>query len=399
VARLPAGIAAGLVFAFALFQAIATNHQPDFFIYRLGAGIGLLGVTPYSPRLIRDNVADQFPDPDPGPDSFVNNCGYFLPPMAILVFAPFAMLPWMAAKIAWAIASAGAALAITRVPSLFRRSPPGSPKNMLGMQFVSFLLVVNFLTLSIVQVGQSTMVVVGCVAFGQFCFEKGRPTAGVLLWSIAFIKPHVALPLIPLAWYLGGWKRAAALAGAVAGANLAGALIIGGSPLVIRDYFDFLASGHKAVAFNLVERNPEITSWNRLLFVTTGVLIEQTARTTLAAYLILGGLVVGRWAVTGAKPTAAWSAAATAIGAVWCPQVLAYEVLFLAFAVPWVRELFESGHWLRGIMAALLLTVQLVPFETFAAIGIEFHRPLAVALLAVLVVLGPVSARAAPPTP
>lgn len=380
--------AAGLVFAFALLQVNA-NGQPDFFIYRFGAQLGLRGESPYDTAKVRAAAAEQFPDPDAGPDSFVNNCGYFLPPMAVLLYAPFALLPLSAAKIVWAVLSAIAAFGIARLPKRFctiaQAGMPVPPSNWLWL--LPFLLVVNFLTLAIVQVGQTTLVVVGCVAIGQWCFEKGRPTIGILLWSVAFIKPHIALPLVPLAWYLGGWKRAAALVAVVGIGNLLAATIVGGSPLFLREYLDFLAAGHKSVAFNLAERNPEITSWNRLLFVITGVLIEQTATTTFASYLIWFGLVLGRCAWSGTTPSAAWAAAAAAVGAVFCPQVLAYESLVLVLAVPWVLELERR----QALLAGLLLAVQLIPFNMMEAIGIEFHRPLAVALLAGLILLGPLT--------
>jgi hypothetical protein len=386
-------LAVALFLAFALVQTANPKLFPDFFIYRLGAELALNGQSPYNLSAIRARVAEQYPDPDAGPDSFVNNCGYFLPPMAVLVYAPFAMLPWPAAKVAWAIASALAAFGITRIPSLFQKSPPGQGPIWNGL--VPFLLVVNFLALAILQVGQSTLVVVGCVAFGQWCFERNRPALGTLLWSVAFIKPHVALPLVPLAWYLGGWKRAVGLVAVVVLLNVAGAIVIG-SPMVLRDYVDFLAAGHKAVAFNLAERNPEITSWNRLLFVATGTLVEQTAPITLASYLIFFGLVLGRCALAGKLLSAAWAMAAAAVAAAWCPQVLAYEAYGLVLVVPWLRELFATRSPCRqvlGIVVALLLIVELLPYPAASAVGITFHRPLAVALLAVAILFRPVARR------
>lgn len=378
--------AAGLVFAFALLRALAFNSQPDLFIYRLGAELGLRGESPYDIAVIRKAVADQFPDPDAGPDSFVNNCGYFLPPAAVLVYAPLTPLPWRDAKVVWAFICGLAAFALTKLPRLFGAPPSESA---VWTVLVPVLLVVNFLTLAIIQVGQSTLLVVGCIALGQLCFEKGRPLPGVLLWSVAFIKPHLALPLLPLAWYLGGWKRAAGLILVVALENVLGAILISGTPLVLRDYLDFLGSGHKAVVFNLAERNYEITSWNRLLFISTGKLIEQTAPITLAGYLIWFGLLIGRCALGNVRPTVAWAAAAAAAGSVFCPQVLGYEVLMLALAVPWIRELAAADRKLPAALAALLLIAELVPFPVMESIGITIHRPLAVALFALLVLAFP----------
>src|SRR5260221_9390404 len=74
--------AAALVFAFALYQAVATNNEPDFFIYRFGAELGWLGKSPYDLELVRKAVRNQFFKVNLGPDDFQNNCGYFLPPAA-----------------------------------------------------------------------------------------------------------------------------------------------------------------------------------------------------------------------------------------------------------------------------------------------------------------------------
>lgn len=392
-----AGLAVGIFLVFALLQAANPALFPDFCIQRIGADLALHGQTPYNVPLIRAKVAEQFPleaEKKDDPDAFVNNCGYFLPPMAVLLHAPFTLMPLPIARFAWAILCTAAAFCITRIPTLFL-ADRGLRTNLIWGGLVPFVLIINFMALSIVQVGQTTVLAVGCIALGQWCFERNRPTLGVLLWAVPFIKPHVALPLIPLAWYLGGWKRAAALIGVVAGLNLIGATIID-SPMVIRDYVSYLGAGHKTVVYNLVERNAAITSWNRLLFAGTGVLIEQTVTITLAGYLIWFGLVLARCAWAGVLPAASWAMAAAIVASVWCPQVLAYESYGLVLIVPWLRELFASGsrrNRVFGIAAALLLIVELLPFPAAAALGITFHRPLSVALLAVVILTGPIRPR------
>jgi hypothetical protein len=389
VANRAAFAAAGLVFLFALYQGLGQNAQPDFFIYRQGAKIGLQRESPYDSAKIRAAVVEQFPNPNAGPDDFQNNCGYFLPPAAIVLYAPFAWVPWTVAKVLWAIVCGIAAFGITRIPALLHTAT-ARPSSIWDVP-VPILLVVNFLTFAIIQVGQTTLLAVGCIALGQWCFEKKRMLPGALLWSVAFIKPHIALPLIPLAWYLGGWKRATLLIGIVAVENVIGAIIAGGSPLFLEHYLTYLdAGGHKAVAFNLAERNYEITSWNRLLYVAADYLIEQSAWTTLGGYLIWFGLIGGRCAIANSFPSAAWAAAATAVGSVFVPQVLGYEVLILVLVVPWLRELIETGYHVRAAIATFLLVAQLMPFTMAESAGITFHRPLAVALLALLVLAGPI---------
>ena len=127
-----------------------------------------------------------------------------------------------------------------------------------------------------------------------------------------------------------------------------------------------------------------------LLYVVSGHAIEQTATITFAAYLIWFGLILGRCSIAKAHPSAAWVMAAAAAGSAFVPQVLVYEVLLLALAVPWVRELSASGFRLFAGLAVLLLAAELIPFAALEAIGITFHRPLCVALFAVLVMVGPI---------
>lgn len=399
-AAVPAAVATALLFALALFQALGANNLPDFFINRAGAAIGLQGQSPYDLPRVRQLVAEQFPDPEPGPDSFVNNCGYFQPPLGIVAYAPFAAVPWTAAKVLWAVVTALAAWWVTRLPDLFRT--PGAPAKgvppPVGL-LLPFLLLLNPLTLAIVLVGQTTLVSLGCVAAGQWCFERGRPALGAALWAVPFVKPHVALPLLPLAWYLGGWRRAAAVLGVVVGLNLLGGVIAGGTPLFVKDYLDYLSTAHKAVLYNRAELNPQITSWNRLLYAATApfagerFLVEQTAQTTVAGYLVWFGLLAARCGLAGVRPSPSWAVAAAMVGVVLCCQVLVYELFLLTALTPWLRDLFAAGWRTRARLAIGLMVVQLLPREVMLAVGVGSHRSLGVALLAALVLIGPLTFR------
>lgn len=375
--------------ALSAYLALGTNTFPDLFIYRAGAEIGLRGESPYDLARVRRLAAAQFPDPEPKEDSFVLNCGYFLPPMAVLTFAPFALVPWAAAKLAWCAALTAAGIGLATLPDLFR--PPGARTRPGVLRLVvSALLVLNPLVLAIAAVGQVTAVSVGCVVGGLWCFSRNRPALGVVLWALTFVKPHVALPLVPLAWYLGGWKRAAALVALVAALNLLGATVAGGSPLFLKDYLDYLPTGHKAVLYNQAERNPQITSWNRLLVACGGPLVELTAAATLAGHLVWGGAVLARCGAVGRRPSAAWACAAAAAGAVVCSQVLAYEMLVLAIAVPWVRDLLASRHRAWGGAVVLALVVQTVPIASTNPV-FDYYRPAGALAVALLVLFGPVA--------
>jgi hypothetical protein len=338
-------------------------------------------------------VAEQFPDPNPDEASFVNNNGYFPPPLAILVYIPFAMLPWGASKIAWSVVMFFAAYAIARLPGAFRRPDETAEPLPLLWRAVGVGLVLNFLSVAILAVGQTPLLFVGCVVAGQWCFDRGSRWGlwlGALLWSVPFVKPHLALPLIPLAWYLGGWKRAAALVVVMAALNLIGATLAGGSPKAILQYLDYVPTAHKAVLYNRAELNPQITSWNRLLFSLGGPLVELTIVTTVAGYLVWGGLVMARCAAFDEYPSRAWALAAAAVGGMLCCQVLGYETLGLVLTIPWIRDLFASGRRWQGTVGVLLLLLQQIPRETFEPIGIDFHRSIGVLLFAILILVAPV---------
>ena len=383
--------AALLLGAFALLQALTANTFPDLFIYRLGPLLVSEGRTPYDVKLVRERVAAQFPEENPKEDGLVRNCGYFQPPLAVVIYVPFAVLSWTGAKVLWAVVTAFAAWMIAQLPDQFRA--PGRPPapRTLVWTIVPLALVLNPLAVATVVVGQTPLWSVACVVAGQMCFDRGRTWLGAALWAVPFVKPHLALPLVALAWYLGGWKRAAAVVAIVAALNLIGATLAGGSPLYLKEYLDYLPGAHKEVLYNRAELNPQITSWNRLLFALGGPLVELTVVTTIAGYLVWGGLVLGRVAAAGERPSAAWALAATVAGALTCCQVLVYELLALALVVPWIRDLFRGRYPVRGWAAVLLLLSQQVPMEAFERIGIGFHRPLAAAALAVLVLVGPVA--------
>src|SRR5262245_48859773 len=98
--------------AIAVLIALMPGKLPDFFIYRLGSELTLHGTNPYDLDTIRNHVKEQFPEENPTEDSFVKNCGYFLPPQAVVLFAPFAAVPFPTAKILWALLQGACGFAI-----------------------------------------------------------------------------------------------------------------------------------------------------------------------------------------------------------------------------------------------------------------------------------------------
>ncbi len=368
------------------------NHHQDLFIYRAGALLGLRGGSPYDQAALVELVRNQYP----GDDALAENCGFFLAPQAVVVFAPFAALPWPVAKAAWSLLSFGlAGLAVWKLPA-FTTSPEWA-RRFVPLAAVGFLL--NPTALMGMPVGQTSLLFFACIVLGESAYQSGWRRLAGLLWAVPFCKPHLALSLIPLAWYLGGRRRAVELVVWVGVLNLLGGLLSTGSPLLLRDYLHHLAAAHKAVIFNRVGLNFQITSWNRLLFGWTGTEIDLSAATTLAGYAAWSALVLGRVWFAGQRPTAAWATAVAAVGALLCCQVLAYELVLLGLVVPHVFNLAAAGRRGWVLVFLSLLALASVPFEAVAALGadgrfgtwegaVTSHRSTAVALLAVTLLVG-----------
>jgi hypothetical protein len=371
------------------------SQTPDFFIIRSGAVIALRGESPYEPEIVQKMVAEQFPKDK----QLIENSAFFLPPATIAIYAPLAALPYPIAKVAWAIVLTLSSIAVLLVFRTFGSLWPITTTE----QLLPVIVLLNYVTLAIVELGQTSLLFVGCVAAGQWCFERGRSfisrrwpiiceTLGAFLWAVPFIKPHLALPLLPLAWYLGGWKRPVLILAMVVAMNSVGCLMIGRSPLFLLEYVQYLGSTHKGVIFNRVGSNPTvITSWNSLLFALGGPLVELSAVTTVASYLVWFGIVAGRVALAGKLPSTAWAAAITAIAAVFCSQVIIYELLLLVLVIPWVRSLIANGYRNRGWLAVCLMCLQFIPVGTMDHYGVRFHHALGVVLLAALLLVGPIT--------
>jgi Glycosyltransferase family 87 len=380
-------IAPLLLLAFALYQGLGTNNARDFFIYRLGAELAARGENPYEVPRVRQHVAAAFPDEDA--KEFVANCGYFLPPLALMEFLPLAAMPMVAAKVCWAILIGIAGLFVARLPETARIAE-APVRGFLPRLLVPFFLVLNPLVLAVVVVGQVSFFSLGCVAAGLWCLDRGRCYLTAILWAIPFMKPHLALPLIPLLWFLAGWRPALLLAALVLGLNIAGAILVGGSPRFLLDYLELLSDSHKSVAYNRIETNKRITSWNRLLFTAGGPLVELNGMTTIAGYMVWFGLAIGRVALLGSRPAISWAVAVAAVGSVLCAQVLVYELLILTLLVPWVRDLFSRGFRLQAWLAIGLMCAPLIPWTAIEWTGFVFPPSLGVALLALLVLVGPI---------
>ncbi len=329
--------------------AVGENHHEDLWIYSSGPWLALHGDNPYDVANIHTRVEERWPDDE----NLDGNSGFFLTPQALLVFAPWVAVPWDIAKPLWCVVTIG--LAAAAGWGMRKLSDAPLPGWFTAAAVVAVLL--NPMTLFVLIVGQSTLLVLSCVVLGEVAYRAGWKRIGCILWAVCFIKPHIAFPLLPLAWWLGGWKRVAEVAAWAAGLNVLAGVVFFGKPLFVLDYLKYVQEGHQTVEFNRVAVNKQITGWNRLLVSAGGPAIELGMIGTLAGYgalLIVAGLRL--WVFGKVLPTREWCFALAGCACLHCCQLLPYELPMLCLALPFLVGLIGSGRT-RDRLAAVVVAL------------------------------------------
>ena len=355
-AKLPVFAVGVLLAGFAWSMATMGNVFEDLFIYRAGAELPRRGFSPYDTEALRAEVARQFPDAA----EFRENCGFFLTPQAVAAFTPLALMPWPAARVTWTALSFAVLLAgLWRLPVPAGRGWWGT---LLGLAVLA-----DPLSSMVASLGQTTTLLAGLLLLGYAAMMKGWPVLGALAWSVLFLKPHIALPLLPLAFALGGRRCGLTLIAAVVAGNLLG-LALSPDPLGLPlEYLRHLADGHKVVKYNRVEYNPLITSWNSALLAAGGPLIELGIGGVLAGYAAVLAVVLAR--CRGRAADRAWLlAVAVAAVPVVC-QVLGYEMLLLVGVLPLVAQRWPGTPWWRLAVLGVFWLLKSVPVETANALA------------------------------
>jgi len=234
---------------------------------------------------------------------------------------------------------------------------------------------------------------------GYAAITRGRPVLGALAWSVLFVKPHLAFPLLPLAFALGGRRCGFTLIAAVFAGNLLG-LALSPNPLGLpTEYLRHLAGGHTLVKYNSVEFNPLLTSWNAALLAAGGPAVELGVVGTLAGYAVALAVVLARCRCGGAD--GAWLlAVGTAVAPVVC-QVLGYEMLLLVGVMPLVAGRWPGTLWWRLAVLAACWALKSTPIETanalaeaagpgrLGALVMAYRSLAALGILAIVVTLPP----------
>lgn len=223
------------------------------------------------------------------------------------------------------------------------------------------------------RVGQVALLLVAIWGGGVELARREFGWAAALVWSLATIKPHLALPLWAVALHLGGWRLALKLTLAAGALQLAGVLLCGG-PGSVLEFLGALKSGHGRVLFNRLDWNPQITSWNRVALWAGLPATDLGVSGTLAGYAVVGSLVALRVLLAGTRPSLAWVLAAASASAAVCAQVLPNELCLLWFAWPLAFDWGAAGTPRGRVVAGLLvggLVLKSVPMEIAAYLADE----------------------------
>lgn len=411
-------LAAGLVvYLLVAARTLPKDNQLDLFVYRAGAKLAWEGESPYDTPRIQLETFRQFPKDV----NFVVNCGFFLPPQGIVLFAPFAKIEsWPGAEAGWFAVLTAFGILCGTLAWTFGRAPPNRGT---GWAVIVLVLLLNPITMPSLVVGQTTLLFAGCIAFGQYCFESGSPRFGCFLWALIFFKPHLALPFLALAAILGGWKRFAGIVFFVVLLNLLGGLLtrgtFSGSIQLFREYLDYIASAHKTVVFNLVEANYQIPSWNRILVACGGPAINLTIAMTLGGFAVWAALIAARLRFAApwrdlfdrTKLDQAYLLAAAVVAALFFAQVLAYEMILLVLLSPLILQSIDAARRNEAWVIIALVVFLLIPLTTMDQIAdrmglgeesrgrllLRSHKCFGMAALAIfLLIRGPRQAAPAP---
>ncbi|MCE9561940.1 MAG: DUF2029 domain-containing protein [Planctomycetes bacterium] len=341
---------------------IAGPHQ-DFCIFHAGVGLAWNFTSPYDLGLVETTVSQRLGIEGGFP------CGFFLPPLSFVVLAPFAILPWPIAEIAWVATLLLGALASGSLAWTFGRQGPQR-----GWGVIVATVLLCPLVQRSISLGQSGLFICACVALGQWAFERRRPLLGSLLWGLTGLKPQLALPLLVAAGFVGGWRRSAGIGAVIALLWTFGTMLIGEPLGVTVRYAEFLRESHKTVGFNRIT-NDQIVSWNRLVVAVGGPAIELGSV----------GVVVGVCAALGfiwwlrihrqPQPPESWTLAVCVAWGLFTAGPLGYDLVLLTLMAPYLFRLHDRGYDIDLVVLLGAIAVISIPRELFLRLGNATNSP------------------------
>lgn len=289
---------------------------------------------------------------------------FFYPPLFLLVCAPLALLPYLAALAAW-LAATGTAFAVSLKGWLDRR---------LGWRtaaaFPAVLMTVGH--------GQNAFLSAALLGAGAAWLEARPILAGVAFGLLAF-KPHLGL-LLPLALIAGGrWKTFAAAALTVLTFAAASLAVFG-----FDTWRGFLADSALARATleqGLVEPGKMASAFAAVRVLGGPVALAYAVQALVA--LAVGAALV--WTIRRRPRSAAEAPLIVLAAALVSPFLLDYDLAITAFPLAWLAGQGLAGGF-RPWEKLTLLAAYVLPLAA-RGLALNAHLPLAPVVLAALFAL------------
>src|SRR6516162_5835486 len=252
---------------------------------------------------------------------------FYYPPVFLLLCAPLARLPYLAAFLVFEATTLVLYLIVLR-NILDECSFAGL------VPILAFPAV--FWTLGL---GQNAFLTAALFGAGMLCVDRRPIVAGLLFGALCY-KPHFGL-LVPVALAAGGHWRAFAAAFAAAAALCLSSLMLFGWA-TWSDFFTTVAASHVTYESGRVAFGGLVSPFGAVLLLggkSTTAFAVQTAATLSAALLV--GFV---WRCGYALPTRAATLAAATLVAI--PIILIYDLALAGIAVVWLVSA-RNGDELR----------------------------------------------------
>jgi hypothetical protein len=242
---------------------------------------------------------------------------FYYPPVFLLLCAPLARLPYLAAFLVFEGVTLTLYLIVVR-NILDERSFAGL------VPILAFPAV--FWTLGL---GQNAFLTAALFGAGTLCIDR-RPIGAGLLFGALCYKPHFGL-LVPVALAAGGHWRAFAAAFAAAAALCLSSLMLFGSA-TWSDFFTTVAASHATYESGRVSFGGLVSPFGAVLLLGGN---SATAYAVQAGATLSAGLLVGFvWRSGLALPIRAATLAAATLVAI--PVILIYDLTLAGVAAVWL---------------------------------------------------------------
>jgi len=351
-------LAAGMYGLIVPLKATPTTDFDSFY----AAGTLAAGA---EPALAYDLAAHRLAEQRIYGDGAIDYNFFFYPPVLLLLCAPLASLPYLAAYAVWVLGQA--ALYLTSLRAILGRGASLLPYLAFPAAPIAFAI------------GQNSLLTAALFGFATVALERRRPFLAGLAFGCLCYKPHFGL-LIPVALVAGGhWRAVVGAAVAVAGLALLTSVAFGVEiwPAYLHS---FAATAQTTFEGGRIPASGLISPFAAALLL--GAPLPLAYGVQGVATLAAASMVAWLW--RRCPPMAPRAVALIAGTMVAVPVILIYDFLPAAICLAWLAVDARRTGWLAWEKAFIVVTfaVALLSRSLATAAGIPLGPVVALGLLA-----------------